>query len=313
MRNAFAKEITRLAQEDDRVVLLSGDIGNRLFDEFKATCPNRFYNCGVAEANMMGVAAGLALSGLRPVCYTITPFTTYRCMEQIRIDVCYHQAPVIIVGTGAGLSYSALGPTHHSCEEMGMLRLLPGLTVMAPADSFEVQSCLRAALSHGGPSYLRIGKKGEPRVHAAAPAFQIGHVIPLVDGDEVMLVSTGTMLSVAVAAGERLRATGIAAGVVSMPTVKPLDDAFLRRTFGHARVLATVEEHSILGGLGGSIAEWLADHPSPATRLLRFGTRDEFLHQVAEQDEARAHFGLTAEAIATTVSAAVHGRTLAPC
>src|SRR6266404_7261945 len=146
VRNAFAKKITELAKQDDRVVLLSGDIGNRLFDDFKARVPTRFYNCGVAEANMMGVAAGLAMSGLRPVCYTITPFITYRCMEQIRVDVCYHHVPVVIVGTGSGLSYASLGATHHSCEEMGMLRLLPGLTVLAPADAMEVRGALEAVL-----------------------------------------------------------------------------------------------------------------------------------------------------------------------
>ncbi|NBV34894.1 MAG: transketolase, partial [Proteobacteria bacterium] len=137
MRNSFAKVITALAHEDPSIVLLSGDIGNRLFDDFKAKCPERFYNCGVAEANMMSMAAGLASCGLRPVVYTITPFLTYRCMEQIRDDVCYHNQKVVIVGTGSGLSYASLGTTHHSCEEMGMLRLLPGMTVLAPADSFE--------------------------------------------------------------------------------------------------------------------------------------------------------------------------------
>src|SRR5258708_18574645 len=146
MRNSFAHEITRLAQEDDRIVLLSGDIGNRLFDEFKLKCPGRFHNCGVAEANMIGVAAGLAMTGLRPVCYTIAPFITYRCLEQIRVDVCYHNVPVTIVGTGAGLAYASLGGTHHSCEEMGMLRLLPGLAVLAPADEWEVRGAIKAAL-----------------------------------------------------------------------------------------------------------------------------------------------------------------------
>src|SRR6202453_611918 len=153
MRNAFAKKITELAKKDERIVLLSGDIGNRLFDDFKASCPTRFYNCGVAEANMMGMAAGLALSGLRPVCYTITPFLTYRCMEQIRVDVCYHHVPVVIVGTGSGLSYASLGATHHSCEDMGMLRLLPGLSVVAPADEVEVRGSLEAALASKDPCY----------------------------------------------------------------------------------------------------------------------------------------------------------------
>src|SRR5712691_8753697 len=162
MRNAFADEITKLGADDTRVVLLSGDIGNKLFDKFKQQAGNRFLNCGVAEANMMSIAAGMALSGLRPVIYTITPFTTTRCFEQIRVDVCYHKAPVIIVGTGSGLSYADLGPTHHSCEDMAILRTRPGMTVLAPADSTELRLALRQALSLGGPVYMRIGKKGEP-------------------------------------------------------------------------------------------------------------------------------------------------------
>jgi transketolase len=160
MRNAFADEITELAAIDKRVVLLSGDIGNKLFDNFKKIDKNRFYNCGVAEANMMGVAAGMALSGLRPIIYTITPFTTTRCFEQIRVDVCYHRAPVIIVGTGSGLSYAELGPTHHSLEDMAILRTLPGMCVLAPCDVFELRAALRVALQQDRPVYILIGKKG---------------------------------------------------------------------------------------------------------------------------------------------------------
>lgn len=303
MRNAFAQEITRLGQQDPRVVLLSGDIGNRLFDEFKTLCPGRFFNCGVAEANMIGLAAGLALSGFRPVCYTITPFVTYRCIEQIRVDVCYHEAPVTIVGTGSGLSYASLGATHHSCEEMGMLRLLPGMNVLAPADSFEVQSCLQAALASGRPAYLRIGKKGEPRVHAAPPAFRIGEAIVLREGTDAVFAAAGTILPVALAAADLLAASGVSVGVASMPSVKPLDTAFLARVFGTCRVVGTVEEHSILGGLGGSVAEWLSEQDAPRARLVRFGTPDEFLHETGEQDEARAHFGLTAEKLAARILA----------
>ena len=145
MRNAFADELMALAARDERIVLLSGDIGNRIFDPFKQAFPDRFYNCGVAEASMMSLAAGLALTGLRPVVYTITTFATYRCFEQIRVGVAYHDAPVIIVGTGSGLSYASLGPTHHSLEDMAILRAVPGMTVLAPCDSNE----LRAGLVSG--------------------------------------------------------------------------------------------------------------------------------------------------------------------
>ncbi len=298
MRNAFAKYITGLAQKDERIVLLSGDIGNRLFDDFKAKCPGRFFNCGVAEANLIGMAAGMAMSGLRPVCYTITPFITYRCMEQIRIDVCYHHVPVVIVGTGAGLSYASLGGTHHSCEEMGMLRLLPGLSVIAPADEAEVRGALKAAMQSPDPAYIRIGKKGEPKVHKSDPEFSIGKSIVIREGTDVCLLSAGTVLPEAVAAAELLGRAGISAQVVSFHTIKPLDVARLTDSFSRFKRVATIEEHSVLGGLGGAVAEWLSDFPNPSARLLRLGTRDEFLHETCEQEQAREIFGLTPAAIA---------------
>jgi transketolase len=280
--------------------VLSGDIGNRLFDNLKAKCPGRFFNCGVAEANMMGMAAGLALSGLRPLCYTIAPFVTYRCLEQIRVDVCYHHVPVVIVGTGAGFSYAGLGATHHSCEEMGMLRLLPGLAVVAPADAAEARGALRAAFRQDDPVYIRIGKKGEPVVHQSEPAFEIGKAIPLREGKDAALLCAGTILPVGLAAADLLEREGISTYVASFHTIKPLDVNVLAEVFGRCKVVGTVEEHSILGGLGGSVAEWKCEADAPG-RLLRFGAADEFLHETCEQDEAREHFGLTAEAIAGRV------------
>ena len=301
MRNAFAQEITTLADTEPRLTLLSADIGNRLFDAFKEKHPTRFYNCGVAEANMIGVAAGLAMTGLRPVCYTIANFITYRCMEQIRVDLCYHHQPVIIVGTGAGLSYASLGATHHTCEEIGMLRLLPGLIVMAPADQREARCALRAALKQDAPVYIRIGKKGEPAIHAADPDFQIGRGITLREGNDVCLLGTGNMLPTALETAELLAQSGYSASVVSFHTIKPLDEELLRDVFQRFRIVATIEEHSILGGLGGSIAEWLSDHPEAKARLIRCGTRDEFLHTTCNQKEARKIFDLTPEAIAKKI------------
>jgi transketolase len=305
VRNAFAKQITELAQRDERVVLLSGDIGNRLFDDLKAQCPDRFFNCGVAEANMVGVAAGMAMSGLRPVCYTITPFITYRCLEQIRVDVCYHHVPVVIVGTGAGLSYASLGATHHSCEEMGMLRLLPGLAVVAPADAMEVRGALKAALNHPHPVYIRIGKKGEPVVHKTEPDFQIGKAITMREGTDVCLLSAGNMLPIALETADLLAARDISAKVVSFHTIKPLDENTLADAFANFQLVVAIEEHSVLGGLGGSVAEWLSDHPPAKARLLRCGTADEFLHETAEQEEAREHFDLTAAAMAARIQSSL--------
>ncbi len=304
MRNAFADELTRIAKENDKVVLLSGDIGNKLFDKFKKIDETRFYNCGVAEANMMGVAAGMALSGLRPVVYTITPFTTTRCFEQIRVDACYHKAPVIIVGTGSGLSYAELGPTHHSLEDMAILRTLPGMRVLAPCDATELRLALRAALHEDGPVYIRIGKKGEPAIHGQAPDFRIGKAIVVRQGTDVALISTGTIMPEVLKAADLLAERGVSAEVTSFHSVKPLDQAYLDQACSRFKLLATVEEHGRIGGLGGAVAEWRAARRNMPLQIS-FGTDDEFMHEVGSQDYARQKYGLTASNIADKVVAAL--------
>lgn len=297
MRDAFAAEITALAERDERIVLLSGDIGNRLFDGFKARFPRRFYNCGVAEQNMISVAAGMALAGMRPVTYTIASFTTARCWEQIRVDVCYHNAPVMIVGVGAGLAYAANGCTHHTPEDIATLRVLPNLTVVCPGDPWEVKAALRAAVEHPGPVYLRLGKKGEPLVHAALPQFSLGKGIVVRSGCDACLISTGNILPVAIEAAELLESRGVSTQVVSMHTVKPLDESLLADAFTRHAVVATIEEHGRSGGLGGAVAEWLADQTPPQARLVRIGMANAFFHEAGEQEHARSWFGLTAERI----------------
>ena len=305
MRNAFARELKSLAAADPRVVLLSGDIGNRMFDDFKAEFPNRFYNCGVAEANMMGMAAGLAMCGLRPIVYTIVPFVTTRCLEQIRVDVCYHRAPVVIAGVGGGLSYASLGATHHSCEDIAMLRMLPEMTVVCPGDPVEAQFALRAALAHEGPVYLRLGKKGEPAVHKSPPDFKIGKGLIVKEGGDVTLLSTGNVLPLAVQTAELLERHQIACGVVSMHTVKPLDAELLAALSETCACLVTLEEHSIQGGLGGAVSEWLADHPQSKAKLLRIGTPDEFMHRVGDQSYMRRIWGLEPEQIVPRIQGLV--------
>ncbi len=302
MRNAFAAAITECAAADSRIVLLSGDIGNRLFDAFKDRFPDRFYNCGVAEANMTGMAAGMALCGLRPFTYTITPFATIRVMEQIRVDICYHNVPVVIVGTGSGLSYASLGPTHHSCEDVALLRALPNMTVLCPADAAEVRGAVAAVLQVSGPVYLRLGKKGEPAVHQSEPRFVIGKGIVLREGRSVCLLGMGNMVATAVEAATLLEASGLSATVVSVHTVKPLDEDLLGDVFQRFPLVAVIEEHSRIGGLGGAIAEWLAaQSPRPPGRLLAFGTPDTFLEESGSQHYARERFGLSAGAIAERI------------
>ena len=185
MRNTFAKEITRMAQTDDNIVLLSGDIGNKMFDEYKNISNGRFINCGIAEANMMSVASGLALAGMKPYVYTITPFTTCRCLEQIKIGAAYHNANITIIGTGSGLSYSELGPTHHSLEDMGIISCLPNIRILAPCDSIELRNQLIQINELEGPTYIRIGKKGEPDLIKNSNRNLIGKASVIKEGKDI--------------------------------------------------------------------------------------------------------------------------------
>jgi len=298
MRNAFSDEILKIALEDPRVVVLSGDIGNRLFDKFKAAMPGRFYNCGIAEANMMSMAAGMASCGLRPVCYTITPFVTTRCLEQIKLDVCYHRMPVTIVGTGSGISYASLGSTHHSFEDIAALRVLPGLNIIAPADAPELRSALRWVFTQGEPAYLRIGKKGEPVVTDPALSFAPAKWRKLREGTDAALLSCGTLLPEVLLAAEILESRGISTGVWNCASIKQLDVTTLSSL--PAVPIFTLEEHSVLGGFGSSVSEFFSGAGN--RRVIRCGIPDEFLHDCGEQHEARIHCGLDAAGIALKVA-----------
>lgn len=301
MRNAFARAVTTLADQNPNLVLLAGDIGNRMFDAFKEKHPTRFYNCGVAEAGMTGIAAGLAASGLQPVTYTITPFNTLRCLEQIRDDVCYPNLPVILVGTGAGLSYASLGATHHSMDDIAALRILPNMHVICPGDPVEVELAVAAALELKRPTYIRIGKKGEPVVHAQPPSFQVGRGITLQQGDDIALVSVGNVLPLALDCAQVLTDKGFSTGVVSLHTVKPLDVALLTELFSRYRRIAVLEEHGLAGGAGSAILEWGCSQGVDLRKLRCFAGPDRFLSACGNQHQARAAIGLEVGAIVQTL------------
>ena len=292
MRDAFAREMTSLAAERKDLTLLTGDIGNRMFDRFKEIAPERFFNCGIAEANMMSLSAGMALSGLRPMIYTITPFTTTRCLEQIRVGVAYHQAPVVIVGTGSGLSYSELGPTHHSLEDIAILRTLPGMNVVAPADSSELVAQLRESLNISEPTYIRIGKKGEPALHCEKSHLGIGKANLLRDGTDLLVVGVGPILVEALHAADALHAEGISLAVASLGSIKPLDDVFLISMSERFHRWFSLEEHGITGGLGSALLEWFSERDGPHVDVKRLGTPDSFLHKLGNQSYTRRQLGL---------------------
>ena len=304
MRNAFADEINKLAAADPRIVMLSADIGNHLFDKFKVQNPGRFYNTGVAEANTISMAAGLASCGLRPTCYTITPFITARCYEQIKVDICYHEKPVLIVGTGSGLSYSALGATHHSLDDISLMRNLPGMQVLAPADAMELRSCMRAALGSDAPTYIRIGKKGEPVIFREPPPFAFSQWNLLRKGEGVALLAAGNTLPLVMETADALGETGVYPSVTSCASIKPLDTEALGCAFSECDVVVTVEEHGLIGGFGSAVADWLSDQPAgQRARLLRFGAGDYYLHDSGEQGHARETYGINVSSIVDGVVA----------
>lgn len=309
MRNMFAKTMCELAACDERIVLIASDIGNNLFNDYKAQFPDRFYNCGIAEALLTGLAAGMAMSGLKPVTYTIAAFNPGRCVEQIRLDICLQNLPVVVVGTGAGLSYSSLGPTHHALDDIAAMRALPNMRVVCPADRMETRLGLIAAVNENGPCYVRLGKKNEPDVHNASVVLQVGKGLWLQGqadvSTDVTILSVGTVAPLALDLAESLRTQHVTCGVVSLHTVKPLDTVMLDMVFAHSRAVLVMEEHGPVGGAWAAVAEWLAERPQPAkARLLRCGTPDAFLTQGGDQNWAQQHFGLDVRsAIATVLSA----------
>ncbi|MDR1612788.1 MAG: transketolase [Planctomycetota bacterium] len=308
MRDAFIQEIERLAADpdgDERIVVVTADIGNRMFNRFREANPGRFVNTGIAEANMTGIAAGLAMAGLRPFTYTIASFNPGRCLEQIRLDICQHNLPVTVVGVGAGLGYASLGPTHHALEDIAWLRSIPNMTVLCPCDPVETRCAVRAALRHDGPVYLRLGKKGEPTVHFREPDFRIGGSIRLREGGDAALLAVGAVMPEALKAADLLAEKGVAASVYSFHSVKPMDTRLLESLFDSVSIVFVIEEHVASGGAWSAVAEWLAERGGGGARLGRIGMPDEFHHLAGGQGWARRHFGLDAKSVAGRIRSAL--------
>ena len=313
MRTAFMRELMTAAAADPRVTLVVGDLGFSVVDEFRARFPDQYLNVGVAEQNMTGVAAGLALSGRIVFTYSIGNFPTLRCLEQIRNDVCYHRADVKIVAVGGGFAYGALGASHHATEDLAIMRALPNMTVVAPGDPVEAGLAVRDLVSTPGPCYLRLGKAGEPVVHDGPVSFAIGRALTVRQGSDLTLISTGGLLKTAVDAADELkRRHGIRARVISMHTVKPIDAAAVEAAARETPAVLTIEEHSVLGGLGGAVAEVLAEMDEARPRFRRVGLEPAFSGVVGDQQYLRERHGLSATAIAETALKVVQAPEAAP-
>ena len=308
MREAFFESLVRLAAEDERIYLLVGDLGFGVADEFRRRFPGRFLNAGVAEQNMTGVAAGLALAGKIVFTYSIANFPTLRCLEQIRNDVCAHNANVKIVAVGGGLAYGALGPSHHATEDLAILRALPNMVVVAPGDPQEAAQATAAIARHPGPCYLRLGRAGEPAVHDTV-AFILGRAARVRRGLHLSLIATGTMLAIADQVSRRLERDGVGAGLWSMHTLKPLDVDAVREAAA-AGLLFTLEEHSVIGGLGSAVAEVLCEQGYSGV-FRRIALPDAFAPAAGSAAYLRRRNGLDADTVLERVRR-VHAESAAP-
>jgi transketolase len=298
LRKAFVSRLIDLAAEDQNIFLLIGDIGFGLVEPFAERFPERFINIGIAEQNMAGIATGLALSGKKVFCYSIANFPTIRCVEQIRNDICAHKADVTIVAGGTGLIYGALGHTHHTTEDIAIMRAIPDMTVVVPGDPLEAAAATSAIYRHAGPCYLRLGRTGDPAVYREEPGLKPGEAVTILDGNDITLIASGGLLFNALKAAEDLSRKGIKPRLLSIPFIKPLDKDSVVKAAEETGAVITIEEHSIIGGLGSAAAEALAEAGIPGLKFKRIGIPDEFCRQVGNQDYLRDYYGLSPTDIA---------------
>lgn len=301
MRTTFIRTLFDLAERDEKIFLITADLGYSVVEEFAKKYPNRFLNVGIAEQNAVGISAGLAMSGWTVYFYSIIPFVTMRCFEQVRVDVAYQNTNVKIVGVGAGLSYGPAGATHHSIEDIAIMRSLPNMRVLCPGDPIETRELVKQSARLKGPMYLRLGKNGEPKIHSETSHIEVGRACEVRAGSDLALISTSNMLENAVQVADKLFAQGIKASVLSMHTIKPLDVDKVREILRKRIPVVTMEEHSLYGGLGTAVAEVIAE-AGDATRFLKIALPDEYTHKVGSQEYLRKIYGLDVDSLFQTIT-----------
>jgi transketolase len=302
MRRTALQQVHELARRDPRVLFIGSDLGAGTLDGFRQEFPERFLMEGIAEQNIIGMAAGLAMEGFVPYVNTIATFLTRRCYEQVAVDLCLHRLPVRLIGNGGGLVYAALGPTHIAAEDIALMRALPNMTVVVPADADEMARLIPETLDWPGPLYIRLARGGDPVVSRQDDGFEIGKAILLREPGEVLLIAAGVMVSRALEAAEALAAEGVGCGVLNVHTVKPLDEARILELAGGVDLVVTLEEHSQVGGLGSAVTDLLVEKaPDARPKLRRLAIPDAFTEQYGSQAELLQSFGLEPAHIAATV------------
>lgn len=298
-RTVFAEQLIALAREDERIVAVcSNSVGSSNLGRFRQEFPDRLINVGIAEQDLVGVGAGLANGGMIPFVSGAAPFLTARALEQIKVDVAYSGAHVVLCGQSPGMAYGELGPTHHSIEDLSWLRAVAGLPVVVPADPDQTRAAVEWAAAHPGPSYLRIGRFKVPAVTPPGAPFAPGRAVQLTDGDDVAVLAVGTLVSRAVEAARRLRREGIMVRVLNMTFVEPLDAAAVLAAARQTRGIVTAEEATVSGGLGAAVASLVAQHCPVPMRIL--GVPGVFA-PTGGAEFLLQHFGLTADGIHAAV------------
>ncbi len=301
MRTLFNKVLVERAKKDKRIYMILADIGYGEIEPFRDTFPGRWYNCGVAEQNMTGVACGVAMEGNIAITYSIANFPTLRCLEQIRNDVCYHNVNVKVVIIGGGLAYGALGVSHQATEDIAIMRALPNMVVFCPCDFAEAEAGVHAMLDYDGPFYYRCGYKKEPPVHEGPIRLKLGKSIQVRDGSDATIIFTGTIGNQVTPAAEALAEQGICCRVISMHTVKPIDRKAIVAAAKETGAIITVEEHQLNGGLGSAVAEVLCDECAAPRKFLRLGLPDKYISKVGGHEWLLDQYGLSAPKIEKTV------------
>lgn len=301
MRYAFTQELLKLAKKDKNIMLLTGDLGYSVFEAFEETLPKQFVNMGVAEANMMGVAAGLALSGKIVFAYSISTFASLRAYESIRNDICLQKAHVIIVGSGSGLSYSILGPSHHGVEDIAIMNVLPNMNIFSPADPTEARWATEEAVRIKKPAYLRLGKRGEPGLYDNKPHLRFGKGSILKSGKDFVIFSTGNIVNNCLIAVNNLEKKGIKGTLVSLHTLKPIDEDLIRSITKSVKNVFTAEEHHQIGGLGTIVADIIARNNLKINNFIKIGLPDVFITSLGDQNFLQRKFKLDPKSIEAMV------------
>lgn len=296
MRTAFFGTLEQLKQNNGDIFVLTGDLGFKLFDSFKSRYPDKFYDIGIAEANMVGIASGLSLSGKNVYCYSITPFLFARAFEQIRIDVAYQNLNVKLIGVGGGFAYGLEGITHWGLEDFALMRSLHNMSVVCPADYKEAERFAEISYEYQGPLYIRLGQKADPVVHDRVPDLEIGKALVMNEGKDIAVFATGSMVYAVKQVVEMLSHKGIRATFINMHTLKPLDIENIDQIASTHKAIFSVEEHNIHGGLGSAIAEFLAENGYNGL-FKRIGIPDKLGSFIGRADYLREKYGLTPEKI----------------